>query len=88
MARFEISTDYLTKTLVDLLNGAMLAFFVVMTAVAFASPDSGLEKWIAVISTSWLGLVALTSLVIGKPFTLSYARVGVSPEIAPGRPSA
>jgi hypothetical protein len=67
---------------VDLLNGAMLAFFVVMTAVAFASPDSGIEKYVAVISTSWLGLVALTSLVIGKPFTLSYARAGVSPEIA------
>jgi hypothetical protein len=67
---------------VDLLNGAMLAFFLVMTAFALAQPNSSAQNAVAALSTGWLAAVSLTSLAIGRPFTLSYARVGVRPEVA------
>ncbi len=67
---------------IEILNGAMLAFFAVALAFAVARPDSGVEEYIGVISTAWLGLVSLVSLLVGRPFTLSFARAEVSPEIA------
>ena len=45
-------------------------------------PESGVEEYIGAISTAWLGLVSLVSLLVGKPFTLPIARTEVSPEIA------
>ena len=67
---------------IDILNAAMLSFFVVALTIAVARPESGLEQYIGSISSAWLGLVSLTSLLVGKPFTLSIARDQVSPEIA------
>ena len=64
------------------MESAMLAFFVVMAVVAFARPDSGLENSVSVLSTAWLGAVALVSLLVGKPFTLDFSRNGVPPEVA------
>ena len=67
---------------IDILNGAMLTFFVVALGFAVASPNSAIEEYITTISTLWLGLVSLVSLLVGQPFTLSIARAEVSPEIA------
>jgi hypothetical protein len=70
---------------IEVLNGAMLAFFAVALALAIARPQSGIEEYIGAISTAWLGLVSLVSLLVGQPFTLAIARAEVSPEVAQTR---
>jgi len=59
--------------------GTLLVFFV-LTIVAFAGEDEFLERWFQPISNAALFLIALVSVLIGKPFALQYAREEVPPE--------
>jgi drug/metabolite transporter (DMT)-like permease len=67
---------------IGVLNGAMLAFFVVLGVFAVLRPDSSIQDHVDTISTGWLAIVAAASLVLGHPFTLDFSRDSVSPEIA------
>jgi hypothetical protein len=60
----------------DLLAEATTVFFVVMTVIALAAPHSGLHHWTPALSAGVLAIVAITSLVIRRPFTLAIAKGG------------
>src|SRR3954469_19697670 len=42
--------------------------------VALASPHAAIHRWIAALSAGALAVIALASLAVGQPFTLSIAR--------------
>ncbi|MTD53767.1 hypothetical protein [Amycolatopsis pithecellobii] len=71
-----------TKLDGQILDIGMITYFAALTALAFAAPHSPLQSYDTPISTAWLGLIALTSLAIGQPFTLGIARRRVAPEVA------
>ena len=56
-------------------------FFAALAALAFLSPDSPVQNFAGPLASTWLGMIALVSLVIRRPFTLGIARRRVSPEI-------
>lgn len=64
----------------DLLSAATCGFFVVMAVIAVADPTSGLHRWTCALANATLAAVALGSLAVGKPFTLSFARAEVPEE--------
>ncbi|MEU6216501.1 hypothetical protein ABZ845_03105 [Streptomyces sp. NPDC047022] len=64
----------------DLLSTATCAFFVVMAVIALADPASGLHRWTCALANGTLAVMALASLAVGKPFTLSIAREQVPRE--------
>ena len=66
----------------QILNIGMTTYFAALAVVAFAVPHSPLQNYDSPISTAWLGLIALTSLAVGRPFTLGIARRRVAPEVA------
>jgi hypothetical protein len=56
--------------------------FAIVTVITLATDDHFVEQWIQPITNGGLFLVALASVVVRQPFTLQYAREGVSPEVA------
>lgn len=54
--------------------------FAVLTVLTFATDDRFLERWIQPISNAGLFVIALASVLIGRPFTLDYARDSVPVE--------
>jgi hypothetical protein len=58
-----------------------LIVFAVLTVIAFVGDDDVLERWFQPISNGGLFLIALGSVLIGKPFALQYAREEVPPEV-------
>lgn len=64
----------------DLLSTATCGFFVVMAVIAVADPTSGLHRWTCALANATLAVMALGSLAVGKPFTLSIARTQVPQE--------
>ncbi|MFJ5263806.1 hypothetical protein ACIQAC_25425 [Streptomyces sp. NPDC088387] len=56
------------------LEASSVVYFVVIGAIAFASPDSPLERWNGVLSFVWLAGTAWGSLAVKRPFTLGIAR--------------
>ena len=69
---------------VGVLNGAMLAFFLVVGVLAVLRPDSSVQDHVDIISTAWLAIVAAVSLVVGHPFTLDFSATRSRPR-SPGR---
>jgi hypothetical protein len=57
-----------------ILEGGTLLYFVVLSLVAALMPNSPIQPYVKVGSSAWLGLVAWTTLAVGKPFTLALAR--------------
>jgi hypothetical protein len=57
-----------------------LAFFVVLTPLAFLDPTSVVQHDTAAISTAWLALTAWGSMAVRKPFTLGIARTSAPRE--------
>ncbi|WP_405493301.1 hypothetical protein [Streptomyces sp. NBC_00096] len=49
-------------------------FFAVLTAIAFADPDSPVHDYSAALSSATLALIAGVSLLVRKPFTLGIAK--------------
>jgi hypothetical protein len=57
-----------------------LAYFVLVTGVAFADPGSPLRTWTQGGSSLWLAVLAWGSLLAGRPFTLGIAKADVPAE--------
>jgi hypothetical protein len=58
----------------DVLSIGTLAFFGAMSAIALISPHSSVHRWLTALSAGALGAIAVSSLLVGQPFTLSIAR--------------
>src|SRR3712207_3829122 len=56
--------------------------FALLVALTFAGEETFLERWIQPLTNAGLFSIALASLLIGRPFTLEYARQQVPPEVA------
>ena len=56
------------------------SFLVAMLGAAFFVPPDRLSPWLPVLSHSALLLITLVSILIGKPFTIEYAREEVPQE--------
>ena len=67
---------------IAMLDVAMVGFFTVGAVYAFAQPDAAIQDWVQAIATTWITVVSLASIVVGRPFTLAYSTGDVSPEIA------
>ncbi len=59
--------------------------FVILLVVTFLTNDRFLERWLQPLTNGGLFLITLASILIGKPFTLQYAREHTPPEIAETR---
>ncbi len=57
------------------------AAFAVLTVVSYATNDHFLERWIQPLTSGCLLVIALASVVIGRPFARQYAREQVPPEV-------
>lgn len=66
----------------QILDLGSLGYFAVLATIAFADPTSPLHNFDGPLSSAWLALIAITSLLIRRPFTLGIARRRVTPEIA------
>jgi hypothetical protein len=58
-----------------------LVAFAVLTIIAYAGDEAWLERWFQPLSNGALLLIALVSVLIGKPFALQYAREQAPPEV-------
>src|SRR5437870_1140227 len=58
----------------DVLAVGTLFFFVSMSVLALAAPYSSIHRWLAAISAGALTAISITSLLVGRPFTLAIAR--------------
>lgn len=57
-----------------ILEASAIAYFTVLTVVAFALPHSPLEHYDGALSFACLALTALATLAVRRPFTLGIAR--------------
>lgn len=58
-----------------------IGVFVVLTVLTFTLSQDFLERWLQTISSAGILLVALVSVLIGKPFVREFAEVDQSPEV-------
>jgi hypothetical protein len=56
-------------------------YFAAITGLAFADPKTALHPYVPCMASGALGLIACTSLAVGKPFTLGIARQSVPREV-------
>lgn len=56
--------------------------FILLVIIAFTTNDHFLERWIQPITNCAIFLIALISVLIGRPFTMEYARESVDAEVA------
>ncbi len=56
--------------------------FAILVVITFATNDHFLEQWIQPLTNASLFVIALASVLMGKPFTLQYAVESVTPEEA------
>ncbi|MYV91724.1 hypothetical protein [Streptomyces sp. SID1034] len=57
-----------------LLEQSTIAFFGVLSVIAFAAPDSALRGYGGALATGWLALTAWATLAVRKPFTTGIAK--------------
>jgi hypothetical protein len=55
--------------------------FLVLTVLTFTLSQSFIQRWIQPLSNAGIFLVALTGVLIGKPFVREFAEVGQPPEV-------
>jgi hypothetical protein len=60
--------------------------FLVLTVLTFTLSQSFMERWMQPLSNAGILLVALTSVLIGKPFVREFAEVGQPPEVVESEP--
>ncbi len=60
--------------------GSTLAF-AVLTVVSYATNDHFLERWIQPLTSGCLLVIAVTSVLVGRPFARQYAREQVPPDV-------
>ncbi|MYW04558.1 hypothetical protein [Streptomyces sp. SID3343] len=73
--------DHRAERGVDLLAYSTAAFFLVVTPLAFATPDSDFRRYVGAASLAWLAVTAWASIAAHKPFTLVIARRSTPREI-------
>ncbi|MER6051659.1 hypothetical protein K2224_06910 [Streptomyces sp. BHT-5-2] len=66
---------------VRLLEYGTIVYFIGLSVLAFARPDSGLEGYSSALSMGWLALIAWVSIAVGRPFTMAIARRMAPPEV-------
>lgn len=67
--------------------GAVATFFL-LTVLTFTGSQGFMERWIQPLSTAGIFLVALVSVLIGKPFVREFAVVGQPKEVIDSEPFA
>ncbi|WP_370329174.1 hypothetical protein [Mycolicibacterium hippocampi] len=67
--------------------GAVATFFL-LTVLTFTVSQGFMERWIQPLSTAGIFLVALVSVLIGKPFVREFAVVGQPKEVIDSEPFA
>jgi hypothetical protein len=77
VAALLVLTDQLRTHSVDVLGSVSCSFFLVMAVILLADPHSGLDRWTWALANGVLAIMALASLAVRKPFTLSMARATV-----------
>jgi hypothetical protein len=65
----------------QILDVGTAVYFAALTALAFADPGTSLHTYIPAMASGAVGLIALGSLVIRKPFTLGLARLSMPREV-------
>ncbi|MBN2255579.1 MAG: hypothetical protein JW736_07720 [Deltaproteobacteria bacterium] len=65
---------------IKILDLGTLIFFILLTAISFSSEAEWVDHYSACLSDGAMFLISLISLVIGKPFTIQYAREQVDPK--------
>jgi hypothetical protein len=69
----------------NVLDVGTIAAFGILTIVAYTTNDAFLERWIQPLANGALFLIALASILVGKPFVLPYAQAEVPPEVQQSR---
>ncbi|HTZ87244.1 MAG TPA: hypothetical protein VMB05_11315 [Solirubrobacteraceae bacterium] len=75
--------NWLTGVKPKLLDLVGIAFFAALVAVGLVVDDvtrHWLERWSGDLSNTLIMLIALGSIVVGKPFTVQYAHETIAPE--------
>jgi hypothetical protein len=65
----------------QILDFGTIVFFGLLSAVAFAQPHSPLQTYASAVSSAWLALIAVVSMLAGRPFVLGVAKRSTPPEI-------
>lgn len=65
----------------QILEFSTIAFFAVLSGVAFANPDSRLEDYSGALSLGWLAVTAWATLAVRRPFTTGIAKRQAPPEV-------
>ena len=65
-----------------------VATFLVLAVLTFALNESFMERWLQPLSNAGIFVVALTGVLIGKPFVREYAQVGRPRASPPSRTDA
>jgi hypothetical protein len=71
-----------TPRRLGVLDAGMLVFFAGFGAYSLVAPHSGLEPSLTNVSMVWMTLLAGASILVGRPFTLTYSEGDVPPEVA------
>lgn len=58
-----------------------IVVFVVLAVLTFATTQAFLERWIQPLSSAGILLVAVASVLVGRPFVREFAAVDQSPEV-------
>jgi ABC-type amino acid transport substrate-binding protein len=74
LVQVAVAVPLVRKRQIDLLSLGTFVFFGAMSVVALASPDSTVHRWIPALSAGALAVIAGSSLLAGRPFTLTIAR--------------
>jgi hypothetical protein len=59
-----------------------LVFFIGLAGLAFADPNSPIQHYDGPLSSGWLALIAIVSMLLRRPFTEGIARRRVTAEVA------
>jgi hypothetical protein len=65
---------------IDVFSIAAAFFFAGLATVAFADPTSGLHRFVPALTPGTLALAAGVSIVVGRPFTVPFAKRVAPPE--------
>ena len=69
-----LALSLIRRRQLDVLSVGTLTFFAAMSAIALIAPHSTIHRWIPALSAGALAVIAITSLLVGRPFTLAIAR--------------
>ncbi len=74
IAQALLAVSLIRKRQLDPLSIGTLVFFAVMSVIALISSGSSIHRWIPALSAGALAVIALSSLLVRRPFTLAIAR--------------